>query len=36
MKAIFPLAIDGDLLKPVHLSNGFRLLPGGPVEVSDA
>ncbi|CCG83263.1 putative Fatty acid synthase beta subunit [Taphrina deformans PYCC 5710] len=28
IKAIFPKAIDGDLLKLVHLSNGFRLLPG--------
>ncbi|KAG8905251.1 3-oxoacyl-[acyl-carrier-protein] synthase [Tulasnella sp. 403] len=27
MKAIFPDAIDGDLLKLVHLSNGFRILP---------
>ncbi|KAB8339215.1 hypothetical protein FH972_022149 [Carpinus fangiana] len=26
--AIFPRAIDGDLLKLVHLSNGFRMLPG--------
>lgn len=28
IKAIFPKAINGDLLKLVHLSNGFRLLPG--------
>ncbi|EPS94074.1 hypothetical protein FOMPIDRAFT_62775 [Fomitopsis schrenkii] len=28
MKAIFPAAIDGDLLKLVHLSNGFRVLDG--------
>ena len=28
MKAIFPAPIDGDLLKLVHLSNGFRLLEG--------
>lgn len=28
IKAIFPRAINGDLLKLVHLSNGFRLLPG--------
>ncbi|EIW57289.1 fatty acid synthase [Trametes versicolor FP-101664 SS1] len=28
MKAIFPAPIDGDLLKLVHLSNGFRLLDG--------
>jgi len=26
MKAIFPAEIDGDLLKLVHLSNGFRVL----------
>lgn len=28
MKAIFPRAIDGDLLRLVHLSNSFRMLPG--------
>lgn len=28
MKSVFPASIDGDLLKLVHLSNGFRLLPG--------
>ncbi|KAF8656258.1 hypothetical protein AX16_002694 [Volvariella volvacea WC 439] len=28
MKSIFPAAIDGDLLKLVHLSNGFRLVEG--------
>ena len=28
IKAIFPKSIDGDLLKLVHLSNGFRMLPG--------
>ncbi|KAF2841120.1 beta subunit of fatty acid synthase [Patellaria atrata CBS 101060] len=27
-KPIFPKAIDGDLLKLVHLSNGFRMIPG--------
>lgn len=27
-KPIFPRSIDGDLLKLVHLSNGFRMLPG--------
>jgi len=27
-KPIFPRAIDGDLLKLVHLSNSFRMLPG--------
>lgn len=29
IKAIFPKVIDGDLLKLVHLSNGFRVLEGG-------
>ncbi|KAF9438054.1 3-oxoacyl-[acyl-carrier-protein] synthase [Entomortierella beljakovae] len=28
IKAIFPKSIDGDLLKLVHLSNGFRMLDG--------
>lgn len=28
MRAIFPDTIDGDLLKLVHLSNGFRILNG--------
>lgn len=28
MKAIFPRTIDGDLLKLVHLSNGYRMIPG--------
>src|SRR5204863_4212101 len=28
IKAIFPKSIDGDLLKLVHLSNGFRMTPG--------
>ncbi|KAI0264369.1 fatty acid synthase [Gloeopeniophorella convolvens] len=28
MKAIFPTTIDGDLLKLVHLSNGFKVVPG--------
>jgi fatty acid synthase subunit beta len=27
-KPIFPRSIDGDLLKLIHLSNGFRMLPG--------
>ena len=27
-KPIFPRVIDGDLLKLVHMSNGFRMLPG--------
>jgi fatty acid synthase subunit alpha, fungi type len=28
MKAIFPSVIDGDLLKLVYLSNGFKLVIG--------
>ena len=28
MKAVFPSDIDGDLLKLVHLSNGFRMMDG--------
>ncbi|KIJ66907.1 hypothetical protein HYDPIDRAFT_174219 [Hydnomerulius pinastri MD-312] len=37
MKSIFPATIDGDLLKLVHLSNGFRLIPGAkPLEAGDA
>ncbi|KAI0033531.1 fatty acid synthase [Vararia minispora EC-137] len=28
MKSIFPSTIDGDLLKLVHLSNGFKVIPG--------
>jgi fatty acid synthase subunit alpha, fungi type len=28
MKSIFPGSIDGDLLKLVHLSNGFRMVNG--------
>lgn len=36
MKAIFPATIDGDLLKLVHLSNGFRLVDGAkPLRVGD-
>ncbi|KAF2724973.1 beta subunit of fatty acid synthase [Polychaeton citri CBS 116435] len=27
-KPIFPRKIDGDLLKLVHMSNGFRMIPG--------
>lgn len=35
-KPIFPRAIDGDLLKLVHLSNGFRMVPGAePFKVGD-
>ncbi|KAH8096943.1 hypothetical protein BXZ70DRAFT_1030813 [Cristinia sonorae] len=29
-EAMFPSTIDGDFLKLVHLSNGFKLLPGVP------
>ncbi|BGP33270.1 fatty acid synthase alpha subunit Lsd1 [Rhodotorula toruloides] len=36
MKPIFPSTIDGDLLKLVHLSNGFRVLPDTPtLQVGD-
>ena len=36
-KPIFPRAIDGDLLKLVHLSNSFRMLPGAePLKKGDA
>ncbi|KAI0077780.1 fatty acid synthase [Panus rudis PR-1116 ss-1] len=36
MKAVFPSSIDGDLLKLVHLSNGFRLLEGAtPLKAGD-
>ncbi|RDB25744.1 Fatty acid synthase subunit alpha [Hypsizygus marmoreus] len=36
MKSIFPAAIDGDLLKLVHLSNGFRMVDGAkPLQVGD-
>ncbi|KAI0311286.1 acyl transferase domain-containing protein, partial [Amylostereum chailletii] len=31
MKAIFPASIDGDLLKLVHLSNGFKVVPGAKI-----
>lgn len=35
-KPIFPRTIDGDLLKLVHLSNGFRMIPGAePLEKGD-
>ena len=26
--AIFPSTIDGDIVKLVHLFNGFRMIPG--------
>ena len=36
MKAIFPQSIDGDLLRLVHLSNGFRLINGArPLKAGD-
>ncbi|KAA1467738.1 fatty acid synthase [Dentipellis sp. KUC8613] len=36
MKAIFPESVDGDLLKLVHLSNGFKLVPGAkPLKAGD-
>ena len=36
MKSIFPAAIDGDLLKLVHLSNSFRTIEGAkPLQVGD-
>ena len=36
MKSIFPAAIDGDLLKLVHLSNSFRMVEGAkPLQVGD-
>ena len=35
-KPIFPRSIDGDLLKLVHLSNGFRIVPGAdPIKKGD-
>jgi fatty acid synthase subunit alpha len=36
MRAIFPDSIDGDLLKLVHLSNSFRIVPGAkPLKAGD-
>jgi hypothetical protein len=36
MKAIFPVATDGDLLKLVYLSNGFHIVSGAkPLQVGD-
>ena len=36
MKAVFPSSIDGDLLKLVHLSNGFKMIPGSrPLKAGD-
>lgn len=36
MMAIFPKTVDGDLLKLVHLSNGYRMIPGAePLQMDD-
>ncbi|QRW18188.1 fatty acid synthase subunit beta [Rhizoctonia solani] len=36
MRSIFPKAVDGDLLKLVHLSNGFKMVEGAtPLLVGD-
>lgn len=36
IKAIFPNTVDGDLLKLVHLSNGYKMIPGAkPLQVGD-
>ena len=36
MKAVFPSSIDGDLLKLVHLFNGFKMILGaGPLKAGD-
>ena len=36
MKSIFPQAINGDLLRLVHLSNGFRMVEGArPLQAGD-
>jgi fatty acid synthase subunit beta len=36
MKPLFPAELDADLLKLVHLSNGFRTIPGAaPIEEGD-
>lgn len=36
MQTIFPDSVDGDLLKLVHLSNGFKVLnPSRPFKVGD-
>lgn len=36
IKAIFPKAVDGDLLKLVHMSNGYRMMPGAkPLQEGD-
>lgn len=36
IKSIFPKTVDGDLLRLVHLSNGYKMLPGAkPLEKDD-
>ncbi|RLV86920.1 Fatty acid synthase subunit beta [Meyerozyma sp. JA9] len=36
MKAIFPKTIDGDLLRLVHMSNGYKMIPGAsPLQKDD-
>ena len=36
IKAIFPKTVDGDLLKLVHLLNGYKMIPGAtPLKVGD-
>ncbi|OUM53448.1 hypothetical protein BVG19_g2729 [[Candida] boidinii] len=36
MKAIFPKDVDGDILRLVHLSNAYRMIPGAePLKVGD-
>ena len=36
MKAIFPKTIDGDLLRLVHMFNGYRMIPGAePLKKND-
>ena len=36
VKAIFPNSVDGDLLKLVHMSNGYKMLPGAkPIQEGD-
>ncbi|KAH3899970.1 probable Fatty acid synthase subunit beta [Saccharomycodes ludwigii] len=36
IKAIFPNSVDGDLLKLVHLSNGYQMIPGAkPIQEDD-
>jgi fatty acid synthase subunit beta len=36
IKSIFPKTVDGDLLKLVHLSNGYKMIPGAaPLQKGD-